>query len=67
MLEQSSGAGAEADLPVDGVLMRLGQAYGLAGRSGDARATFQRVMDEFPTSFYFANVERELQALQTAG
>jgi len=57
LLEQSSGAGAEADLPVDG----------LAGRSGDARATFQRVMDEFPASFYLANAERELQALQIAG
>ena len=67
LLEQSSGAGAEADLPVDGVLMRLGHAYGLAGRSGEARATFQRVMDEFPASFYYANAERELQALQTAG
>ena len=66
LLEQSSGAGAEADLPVDGVLMRLGHAYDLAGRPGDARATFQRVMDEFPTSFYFANAEREFQALQTA-
>ena len=67
LLEQSSGAGAEADLPVDGVLMRLGHAYGLAERSGDARATFQRVMDEFPASLYFANAERELQALQTEG
>ena len=67
LLEQSSEAGAEADLPVDGVLMRLGHAYSLAGRSGDARVTFQRVMDEFPVSFYFANAERELQALQTEG
>ena len=67
LLEQSSGAGAEADLPVDGVLMRLGHAYGLADRSADARATFQRVMDEFPASLYFANAERELQALQTEG
>jgi len=67
LLEQSSGAGAEADIPVDGVLMRLGYAYDLAGRSADAQATFQRVMDEFPTSFYFANAERELLALQTAG
>ena len=67
LLEQSSGIDAEADLPVDGVLMRLGHVYGLAGRSADARATFQRVMDEFPASFYFANAERELQALQTEG
>ena len=67
LLEQSSGAGAVADLPVDGVLMRLGHAYGLADRSGDARATFQRVMDEFPASLYFVNAEREFQALQTEG
>ena len=67
LLEQSSGTGAEAELPVAGVLIRLGHAYDLAGRSEDARTTFQRVMDEFPTSFYFANAERELQALQSAG
>ena len=67
LLERSSGAGTEADLPVDGVLMRLGYAYGLADRSGDARATFQRVMDEFPDSLYRADAERELQALQTGG
>ncbi len=67
LLEQSSGVDAEVDLPVDGVLMRLGHAYDLAGRSGDARATFQRVMDEFPVSVYFDNAERELQALQTEG
>ena len=66
LLEQSSGTGAEAELPIDGVLMRLGHAYGLTGRSEDARTTFQRVMDEFPTSFYFDNAERELQALQSA-
>ncbi|MDP6579968.1 MAG: tetratricopeptide repeat protein [Vicinamibacterales bacterium] len=65
LLEQSSGVDAEADLPVDGVLMRLGQAYALAGRPGEARATFQRVMDEFPFSIYFADAEREFQALDT--
>ncbi|MCH7748843.1 MAG: tetratricopeptide repeat protein [Acidobacteria bacterium] len=67
LLEQSSGVGAEADLPVDGVLMRLGHAYGLAGRSSEAQATFQRVMDEFPASLYVADAERELQALHTEG
>ena len=67
LLERSSGAGAGADLPVDGVLMRLGHAYGLADRSEDAQATFQRVMDEFPASLYYGNAERELQALLTEG
>ncbi len=67
LLERSSQAGAEADLPVDGVLIRLGHAYALAGRSGDARATFRRVIVEFAGSFYRANAERELQALDTEG
>ena len=67
LLEQSSGSDLGADLPIDGVLMRLGEAYALSGRSGDARATFQRVMDEFPASFYFADAEREIQVLQTEG
>ena len=67
LLEQSSGVDAEADLPVDGVLMRLGHAYSLAGRSGEARATFQRVMDDFPASIYFDNALRELESLQAEG
>ena len=67
LLEQSTGAGAEVDLPVDGVLMRLGHAYDLAGRSEDAEATFQRVMDEFPRSFYLVDAERQLEILQTEG
>jgi len=58
---------ADALLPVDGVLMELGRAYRLAGRSDEARAAFQRIMDEFPTSLYFTNAERELQVLQIAG
>ena len=67
LLEQSSSTAAESELPVDGVLMQLGRAYQLAGRSGDARAAFQRVMDEFPTSLYFPNAQRELQTLQIEG
>ena len=64
LLEESSGLEAAEYLPIDGVLMRLGQAYGLAGRSDEARATFQRVLEEFPQSLYSANAERELEALQ---
>ena len=67
LLEQSSAAGADVDLPVDGVLMRLGHAFDLAGRSAEAQAIFQRVVDEFPASFYSANAARELQTLQTEG
>ena len=67
LLEPSSVAASEASLPVDGVLMQLGHAYRLAGRVDDARAAFQRIMDEFPTSLYFPNAERELQVLQIEG
>lgn len=67
LLEPSSVSAPEASLPVDGVLMQLGHAYRLAGRSDDARAAFQRIMDEFPTSLYFPNAERELQVLQIEG
>ena len=67
LLEPSSVSAADTPLPVDGVLMELGRAYRLAGRSDEARAAFQRVMDEFPTSLYFTNAERELQVLQIEG
>ena len=67
LLEPSSVSTADASLPIDGVLMELGRAYRLAGRSDDARAAFQRIMDEFPTSLYFPNAERELQVLQIEG
>ncbi len=67
LLEPSSVSAADAPLPVDGILMELGRAYRLAGRSDEARAAFQRIMDEFPTSLYFANAERELQVLQVEG
>ena len=67
LLEPSSVSATDAPLPIDGVLMQLGHAYRLAGRSDDARAAFQRIMDEFPTSLYFTNAERELQVLQVEG
>jgi outer membrane protein assembly factor BamD (BamD/ComL family) len=47
--------------------MRLGHAYALAGRPDEARATFQRVLDDFPQSVYSANAERELETLQAQG
>ncbi len=67
LLEQTSATDSAGDLPVDGVLMRLGHAYDLAGRVDDARATYQRVMNEFPFSVYGDNAERKLEALQTEG
>ena len=43
---------ADADVPVDAVLMQLGDAYQRAGRTPDAVKTFTRVVDEFPQSPY---------------
>lgn len=66
LLEQSTlTAGPVAELPIDGVLMRLGHAYEEAGRAAEARATYQRILDEFPLSLYAATAETELEALLT--
>lgn len=67
LLDPAAAAEDDAALPVDGVLMQLGRAYRLAGRADEARAAFQRVLDEFPTSLYFPNAERALQALESGG
>lgn len=64
LLEPSSVPAADAPLPVDGVLMELGRAYRLAGRAADARAVYQRILDEFPTSLYFREAERDLRVLE---
>ena len=52
-----------ADVPADGVLMQLGRAYRLAGKKGDAKVSFQRLVDEFPQSVYAAQAKRELESL----
>jgi TolA-binding protein len=52
-----------ADVPLDGVLMQLGRAYRLAGKNGDAKVSFQRLVDEFPQSVYAAQAKRELDSL----
>ena len=60
-------AQAESDLPLDAVLMRLGETYSLAGRDPDALETFKRVADEFPESPYAADARREVEELEAAG
>ena len=54
-----------SDVPVDAVLMRLGRAYRLAGRPGDALAAFTRVVEEFPGSLYFLDAQREAETLRS--
>lgn len=54
------------DLPVDAILMQLGRAYTLAGKSVEARQTFKRLVDEYPASAYGPLAKRELEAQATA-
>lgn len=57
----------DGKLPIDGVLMQLGRAYALAGKAGEARQTFQRVVDEFPQSPYAPLARKELDSARTEG
>lgn len=57
-------ASASADLPVDGILMQLGRAYDAAGKAGDARKTFKRIVDEFPQSPYAADARRAMDQIK---
>jgi tetratricopeptide (TPR) repeat protein len=47
-------------LPIDGVLMQLAEAYTKAGKSQDARAAYQRIVDEFAESPYAFQARQEL-------
>jgi predicted negative regulator of RcsB-dependent stress response len=47
-------------LPVDGILMRLAQTYLRAGKSKDARAAFQQVVDQFPNSPYVTEARQRI-------
>jgi TolA-binding protein len=56
---------AERDgaIPVDGVLMQLASAEQQSGKTADARATYKRVVDEFPDSPYVTNAQQQIAAL----
>jgi TolA-binding protein len=56
-------ASEASDLPKDAILMELGRAYEVRGDLDDARATFTRIIDEYPTSLYSAEARRALDSL----
>lgn len=71
-LDREQGRGAElADelkklleqdakpLPVDVILYQLALTYDALGKTDDARATYRRIVDEFPQSPYIADAQRE--------
>lgn len=51
------------DLPVDAILMQLGEAYRAAGKTTEAQQTFQRLTTDFPDSPYSAAAQQQLDAL----
>ncbi|MBI1875309.1 MAG: tetratricopeptide repeat protein [Acidobacteria bacterium] len=53
-------------LPLDAILTQLGRTYAQAGRTKEARETFQRVLDEFPQSPYATTVRQELDNLRSS-
>jgi TolA-binding protein len=55
---------ANSQIPVDSVLMQLGRAYARAGRREEAAGAFNRVVSEFPDSFYAADARRELELVK---
>jgi hypothetical protein len=50
-------------IPVDGVLMQLASAERKSGKAADARATYKRVVDEFPDSAYVTDAQQQIAAL----
>lgn len=50
-------------MPVDGLLMQLGRASQRAGKTAEARAAFQRVVDEFPESGFVQAAQQQIAAL----
>jgi predicted negative regulator of RcsB-dependent stress response len=54
----------DTDLPIDGVLMQLGDAYRRAGRTPEAIRAYTRVVDEFAESAYAADAKTEIDQLK---
>jgi hypothetical protein len=54
---------ADQSLPRDAVLMELGRVYAAAGKTTEARQTFNKVVAEFPDSAYAAEAKQLLSAV----
>src|SRR5262245_61080777 len=54
----------DGPLPVDGILLHLGQTYRDAGKTTDAQAAFDRLIKEFPDSPFASDARRELDTLK---
>ena len=56
----------DGDLPVDGVLMRLGRTELDAGKATEAQQTFTKLVAEYPDSSFAADAKKELDQLKKA-
>jgi TolA-binding protein len=56
----------DGQLPVDGLLMRLGRTQAEAGKATDAEQTFNRLVQEFPDSPFTPDARKELDQLKKA-
>jgi TolA-binding protein len=54
----------DGPLPIDGILMHLGRTYLDAGKRAEAQQTFNRLVEEFPTSPYTAEARQQLDTLK---
>jgi TolA-binding protein len=54
----------DGPLPIDGILMHLGRTYLEAGKRAEAQQTFNRLVEEFPTSPYTAEARQQLDTLK---
>lgn len=57
----------DGQLPVDGLLMRLGRTQLEAGKASEAEQTFNKLVQEFPDSPFTADAQKELDQLKHAG
>ena len=58
---------ASLAIPRDAVLMSLASTYEDARRTKEARASYRRLAEEFPSSVFMAEARRRAENLQTAG
>lgn len=63
---EAESTSLDSDLPRDAVLMRLGSAYRLAGRTSEARGTLDAILVDFPASPYGPEARRAVEELDAA-
>jgi tetratricopeptide (TPR) repeat protein len=63
---EAAASRTDGPVPVEAVLVQLGRTYRRAGRGEEARKTFDRVVQEFPSSPLSGEAQRELDLMNQA-